>query len=289
MKHSRAKFAMSAAALAMLCGVLHADDLEKAAQAEYIGKVLTLRKFYEGSQLHFDANGQLVGMASTGPWRTSGQIQIDSVRVDGNKLKLVGRRCRIAYDPSSKQFRDIARLSADDPLTAHLPQFGSEKWKEFQKDADVEVDIDLPLPANQAAIDSAVNAAFLGPKDELADFVPAFWQNFLLKQSGKPARPAAELVSPLVGGAVTPPSLIYQADPRYSEEARKASYSGTSAFWVVVTSTGNVGALEVVRPLGLGLDEQGAAAIGAWRFKPAQKAGKPIDVRISVEVNFHLN
>jgi TonB family protein len=44
----------------------------------------------------------------------------------------------------------------------------------------------------------------------------------------------------------------------------------------------------VVRGLGLGLDAKALEAVRQWRFHPALKDGKPVDVQISVEVEFHL-
>jgi TonB family protein len=40
--------------------------------------------------------------------------------------------------------------------------------------------------------------------------------------------------------------------------------------------------------LGLGLDEKAIEAVRQWRFQPALKDGRPVDVQITVEVQFHL-
>jgi TonB family protein len=37
-----------------------------------------------------------------------------------------------------------------------------------------------------------------------------------------------------------------------------------------------------------GLDEQAVAALGRWRFEPGLKHGKPVPVRITVEMQFTL-
>jgi hypothetical protein len=39
--------------------------------------------------------------------------------------------------------------------------------------------------------------------------------------------------------------------------------------------------------LGLGLDENAVLALERWRFKPGLKDGKPVNVMLRVEVNFH--
>jgi periplasmic protein TonB len=40
--------------------------------------------------------------------------------------------------------------------------------------------------------------------------------------------------------------------------------------------------------LGYGLDAKAVEAVQNWRFQPALKDGRPVDVQISVEVAFHL-
>jgi periplasmic protein TonB len=91
-----------------------------------------------------------------------------------------------------------------------------------------------------------------------------------------------------VGGGVSAPIAIYSPDPPYSEEARKAKFSGTVVVQIVVDSVGNVREARVVKPLGLGLDEKAIETIRTWRFKPAMRNGTPVNVRMLVEVSFRL-
>jgi protein TonB len=91
-----------------------------------------------------------------------------------------------------------------------------------------------------------------------------------------------------VGGGVSAPKIIYQPDPEYSEEARKAKYQGTCVLWLVVGPDGKPRDIRVQRTLGLGLDEKAIEAVRTWRFEPALKDGKPVAVQINVEVSFRL-
>ncbi len=91
-----------------------------------------------------------------------------------------------------------------------------------------------------------------------------------------------------VGGGVSAPRAIYQPDPEYSEEARKAKYQGTVILWCVVGPDGRVHEVKVQRSLGLGLDEKAMEAVKTWKFEPAKKDGSPVAVQINVEVNFRL-
>ena len=91
-----------------------------------------------------------------------------------------------------------------------------------------------------------------------------------------------------VGGGVSEPVAIYRPDPPYSEEARKAKYQGTVVLWIVVDASGAVTQCQVVKPLGLGLDEKAVETVKTWKFKPAMKNGTPVAVRVMVEVSFRL-
>lgn len=91
-----------------------------------------------------------------------------------------------------------------------------------------------------------------------------------------------------VGGGVSAPAVLYKVDPEYSEEARKAKYSGTVLIQLIVGADGKASAIKVVRSLGLGLDEKAMEAVAKWKFKPGMKNGSPVAVQATIEVNFRL-
>ena len=91
-----------------------------------------------------------------------------------------------------------------------------------------------------------------------------------------------------VGGGVSAPSVLFKVDPEYSEEARKAKYSGTVLLAVVVDAEGHARDIRVQKSLGMGLDEKAIEAVQKWKFKPGMKAGQAVPVRAVIEVNFRL-
>lgn len=91
-----------------------------------------------------------------------------------------------------------------------------------------------------------------------------------------------------IGGDVSQPVLVTKVEPEYSEEARKAKYSGTVLLSIVVDANGMPRDIHVIRPLGLGLDDKAIEAVMKWRFRPALKGGHPVAVQAQVEVNFRL-
>jgi len=91
-----------------------------------------------------------------------------------------------------------------------------------------------------------------------------------------------------VGGGISAPTAISSPDPDYTEEARRAKKQGTCVLWLIVDSSGHPRDIRVIRGLGFGLDAKALEAVKQWRFNPALKDGRPVDVQISVEVEFHL-
>jgi hypothetical protein len=57
---------------------------------------------------------------------------------------------------------------------------------------------------------------------------------------------------------------------------------------VIVDRTGTTKDIEVVRPLGLGLDEAAIQKVKTRTFSPGTRAGKPLAVYVEVFVNFSL-
>lgn len=91
-----------------------------------------------------------------------------------------------------------------------------------------------------------------------------------------------------VGGDVSAPQLVYQVDPEFSEEARKAKFQGEVLVHLIVDATGRPTQVRVIRPVGMGLDEKAREAVAQYKFKPARKGGQPVPVELNVAVNFQI-
>jgi protein TonB len=91
-----------------------------------------------------------------------------------------------------------------------------------------------------------------------------------------------------IGGGVSSPVVLYQVEPEFSEEARKAKFSGNVLVYLWVDADGKPSHVRVVRPIGMGLDEKAVEAVRQYRFKPAMKDGKPVQVDLFVDVNFQI-
>ena len=90
------------------------------------------------------------------------------------------------------------------------------------------------------------------------------------------------------GDGVTAPVLTYAPDPEYTNQARKAHYQGVCVVGLIVGSDGRPRDVHVVRTLGMGLDQNAVRSVKKYRFKPAMIEGKPVPVKINIEVNFRV-
>ena len=91
-----------------------------------------------------------------------------------------------------------------------------------------------------------------------------------------------------VGGAVRAPIAIYTPDPEFSEEARKAKFSGNVVVSLIVGADGKPRNVRVLRGVGMGLDEKAVEAVQQYKFKPALKDGKPVAVYVNIDVTFQI-
>jgi len=148
---------------------------------------------------------------------------------------------------------------------------------------------------SQAALDDAL---FQVPSDFQAVSAAEMIKSIrpAVPTAPKASAPAAAAVAPLaagesiyrVGGGVAAPSVIFKKDPEYTEEARKAKWSGSVLLSLVVDKEGLARNIQVVHSLGLGLDEKAIEAVQQWKFKPGTKAGEPVNVVATIEINFKL-
>lgn len=91
---------------------------------------------------------------------------------------------------------------------------------------------------------------------------------------------------------VTSPRLIREIKPNYTADAVRAKVQGSVLLEAVVLPDGTVdpNRVRVVRSLDAisGLDQQAVLAVKGWQFRPGTFEGKPVAVRVHVELTFTL-
>jgi TonB family protein len=90
------------------------------------------------------------------------------------------------------------------------------------------------------------------------------------------------------GKDVKPPKLVHYVEPQFSPSSKEAFVEGTVRISTVVTRDGIPTALKIISGLNAKEDETAMEALKQWRFAPGTKAGQPVKVRVTVEVDFHL-
>jgi periplasmic protein TonB len=94
-----------------------------------------------------------------------------------------------------------------------------------------------------------------------------------------------------VGNGVTNPTVIKQVDPSYTSDAMRAKIQGEVWLEAVVQPNGLLTDIKVVKSLDrqYGLDQAAIEAARKWLFAPGKKEGKPVPVRITVQMDFRLH
>jgi protein TonB len=89
---------------------------------------------------------------------------------------------------------------------------------------------------------------------------------------------------------LTLPRIRQEVKPEYTPEAMKARIQGRVVLEAIVLASGAVDDVSILTSLDTehGLDERAVAAMKQWRFEPGAKDGKPVAVRIEVEMVFRL-
>ena len=89
-----------------------------------------------------------------------------------------------------------------------------------------------------------------------------------------------------VGGDVEPPILLERVEPKYPQGKRRAG--GAIVLECVVTRTGVVRDVKIIKGADDPMASYVAAAVKQWKFRPATRRGEPVDVIYSVTTFIHV-
>lgn len=90
------------------------------------------------------------------------------------------------------------------------------------------------------------------------------------------------------GGDVKSPKLTHYVEPAFSPKSKEAYVEGIVKISTVVTTAGNPTKLQVLKGLNAEEDRTAIEAVQQWRFEPGTRKGQPVNVRVTVEISFHL-
>jgi periplasmic protein TonB len=91
------------------------------------------------------------------------------------------------------------------------------------------------------------------------------------------------------GGSVTPPRVIREVKPTYTNRAMLGRIEGSVMLELIVRANGIPTNIRVTRSLDPdGLDGEAARAASQWLFEPGRLNGTPVNVVASILIDFHI-
>jgi TonB family protein len=276
--------------LTALTAAAAGQSVESALNHQFTGRILAVRHPIAKNSQVYDDTGKVLKGGDEGPWTLFGRFQVKRVRVEKDSVLFEGQR--LLYVRSGSNL---------------APTRSKEKLK-------VEIKLTKPLSSADEA-NALLGHVFALTDVDVVQLAPRFWQNFLSDQllhttlnvSKEPAIPAGERAKRIkvvelqpdgtiksgstfveMRDGVTRPRPKFTPEPEYTEAARSQRYQGTLVLNIVVDATGKVRAPNIVRPLGMGLDDAAVSTVLTWRFDPAKVDGEPVAVQMNVEVAFNL-
>jgi TonB family protein len=223
-------------------------------------KTFFLRGFPEDLRISYDAQGNPVMPFEQGSWSYA-QIYIERAIFGESKIEISGKRVGQAYDNG---------------------------WRE-KRTAEEQVLVIIVDPATLTSeqAEKIFDAVFI-PEKSVTKVIVHEW--IKRDSSGAPLVNEATRVW-RVGDLVQPPRPLESKTPAATEVRPKAGavkFQGTVLLRVVVSEQGDVLAVGIRKPLGMGLDEKAQRSVREWRFAPATKNGRPVPVEMNIEVHFNL-
>jgi TonB family protein len=100
--------------------------------------------------------------------------------------------------------------------------------------------------------------------------------------------PVAEEGEPEPATASLKPIIFYVAKATYTDRARQNRRQGTITVSAIFSAQGEVTGVKILKGLPDGLNDEAISAAQRIRFLPAEKDGKPVSVRMSMEFSFNL-
>ena len=85
---------------------------------------------------------------------------------------------------------------------------------------------------------------------------------------------------------LTAPVATQEVDPGYPLELMRQNVQGTVTLSAVIRSDGTVSDVRVLSGVDDRLDQYACNALGQWKFRPAEKNGKPVALQAVVKIPF---
>jgi TonB family protein len=239
------------------------DQALKDFRTQVLTQRLILQNFSADPVTNFEWTA--TGLASNPPKvRTLGVFTFSSAKLHNDSLELTGSRSTIVEDVNGNP-----SLTGQAPVVVKIALKGADATLAFPS-----LRSELFFPTLQAA---------------MAAIPPQYRQ--MLSQPDRPRKKRLSPLSPpcpLASAHYEPPHVVHIEQPEFSEEARRARFSGSVTIIMTVDEGGHPSDLWLKFPAGLGLDEQAIKAVSNYTFKPATCDGTAVKTPLAGEVNFAI-
>ena len=92
------------------------------------------------------------------------------------------------------------------------------------------------------------------------------------------------------GNSVTSPTVLLQVKPAYTDQALRAKIQGSVFLEAIVQADGTAREIRVIRSLDpYGLDREAIRAVEQWRFGAGRLNGVPVDVLVTIQLDFSIH
>lgn len=253
---SRVKASIGLMALCLaLPSASRADDLAENLNHDYQNHILGVRYPIHGGDQRFDGDGHPLNAGAAQEWELYGGILIYKVSLKTDQLRVEGQRVA----PSDRV------------------EDGKAVFILLGKKINFDIHLDHPVASMDEARKILGSVFYLDERDA-EHRKPELRRTRDSTENQKVSRLSMSEM----------PRIIYKPEPAFSEAARQAKFQGIVALTVVVDSSGAISSMKIERGLGLGLDEQAFASLKKWRFTPPTHNGEPVNIRMQIQVDFHL-
>jgi TonB family protein len=104
--------------------------------------------------------------------------------------------------------------------------------------------------------------------------------------STAPADDPAFAGFPPVTAGMKPPKATSTPDPKFPDLPADAEPRGTVVLLIGVSAKGRVEAVRVLRSDEAAFEKSAVTTVRKWKFRPAEKDGRPVPVQVTVEMRF---
>ncbi|HEY6969163.1 MAG TPA: energy transducer TonB [Candidatus Angelobacter sp.] len=264
-----------------------ADQLETTLNHQYKDRIYTFRQPMTAPVQQYDAQGNSPTASALGPWTVYGRMQIRKIKVERTGVIIEGQRIGTKFGSASA----VVPVKLKDQVTLQISvngtlqsagQFNSilEHIFAFTKE-----DFLASLPEFWRAYAQVYLKSYSDDGEMIEFKTPGEVRQEYRKEPLEEAPPGVETLKPRRG--ITPPQPKNTPDPQRTKAATEQELFGILLLTTTVDETGRITGVRLVRPLGLGLEESSADTVRTWLFKPGTKDGKPVKIKMDMDIEFH--